>query len=54
MITYKTIIEVLVDGKKTGEIRETDGGFHYVPNGGLKYAGETFRTLGEVKRSLES
>lgn len=55
-ITYGTTrvkISVMVDGKKTGEIRNFEGGgYWYVPNGTTE-GGEVFRQIAQVKRSLE-
>ena len=46
-------IKVKLDGKICGSIKPTSGGFHYIPKGKNKnYAGETFKTIGEVQNSL--
>lgn len=60
MITYLATsgneILVKLDGKVVGLIRSTKEGFHYQVGTGLKpkYRGETFKTVAEVKRSLEA
>ncbi len=66
MITYRktpteltfdvpeTPITVLVDGRVSGLIRETKGGFAYYPKGaGFKGRGEVYPTVDAVKHSLE-
>ncbi len=45
------IIKVKLDGKLTGEIRPTVGGFRYWPT--PKTCGHLFKTLKECKESLE-
>lgn len=58
MIKYKkdnTNIAVLLDGKIVGSIRPVAGGYRYFPRGkGEKFAGEVFKTIQQVKESLES
>lgn len=53
-ITYVSVSEtkVYVDGKLTGTIRLTPGGYQYTPKGG-KSGGEFYATLGMCKASLE-
>jgi len=54
MITYTqhdTHISVRLDGKRVGEIRKVEGGFHYKPTGAP--AGETMATVSAVRRSIE-
>ena len=56
MITYTRtpkFIVVWLDKKRVGEIQlDLDGGYFYQPDG-FSERGETFRTIPEVKRSLE-
>jgi len=61
MITYKTTIDVFLDGEFKGKIRPvsfTSGtgcgptAWRYFPKG-QKYGGEKFDTIEEVKKSLE-
>jgi len=46
---------VQLDNKTVGTIKPTQGGYAYFPKGSgrNRTQGETFRTVGEVKRSLE-
>jgi hypothetical protein len=62
MIEYREVeglrgswrIEVRLDGKLTGTIRLAEGGFRYFPKGSKRgHAGELFKTVREVQRSLE-
>ncbi|MNY42624.1 hypothetical protein D3C86_1775340 [compost metagenome] len=56
MISYKkdrSCTLVILDKKVVGRIIVKDGGFCYQPIGS-KYSGEVFRTVSEVKKSLES
>lgn len=52
MITYETIIEVYLDGKKVGVIKEKNKRFTYYPKGDKK-GGTNFLSLEECKKSLE-
>jgi len=52
MITYVTKIDVLLDGKKVGEIRPSFSGFAYFPKRD-KIGGQVYKTVEEVKFSLE-
>ena len=57
MITYKDsndgTISVYLDGKLVGKIHEHARGFRYYPTG-AKTGGDIYKTIAEVKRSLES
>ena len=57
MITYEWIRgdlqAVFVDGKRVGKIiRSTDGMFYYQPKGS-NLRGDKYKTIEEVKKSLE-
>ena len=49
----KKHLQVCLDGKICGEIREVTGGYQYFPKGS-KVGGDVYPTLEEVKHSLES
>lgn len=54
-VTYgkpRVKISVLVDGKKSGEIRSNADGYWYVPTGQTE-GGEIFNQIARVKSSLE-
>jgi hypothetical protein len=55
MLTYENFtggVRVLLNGKRTGEIRAAPGGgYRYQPKGS-KVFGDTFATIEEVKASL--
>ena len=54
MITYENVINVRLDGKTIGTIKEVDGGYQYYPKGhGKSWAGDVYPTIKEVKDSLE-
>lgn len=62
MITYEEYsttrgkwgIRVKLNGKRMGSIKLVEGGFRYFPKGSKKgFAGELFKTVREVQRSLE-
>jgi len=61
MITYEDYnhrgrheTRVRLDGKFVGTIKLVEGGFRYFPKGvGKGMAGELFKTVREVQRSLE-
>lgn len=57
MITYfwksNNVIQVKLDGRIIGTIKPKDGGFAYYPKG-WKESGDVFKTISEVKRSIES
>lgn len=51
-LSYSTIIEVRLDGKLIGHIREVAGGWAYFPRRG-KLHGDKYATLAACKLSLE-
>lgn len=58
MIAYKTPysgvpISVSLDNKIIGLIKQVEGGYQYFPKG-KKIGGEIFKTVREVKNSLEN
>lgn len=58
MITYVqsslTLVMVKLEGKHVGNILPfPSGGFQYVPLGSRNVAGAVFKTIAEVKHSLE-
>ena len=57
MITYEWVRgdlqAVFIDGKRVGKIvRSFDGMFYYLPKGATK-GGDKYKTIEEVKKSLE-
>lgn len=48
-----TNIQVKLNGKIIGNIKQKDHGFQYVVKGG-KYVGEVFATIKQVKESIEA
>lgn len=55
MITYTTkptVVEVRVEGRLFGHIKQVPGGYQYFPLG-QKTGGGVFKTLTEVKSCLE-
>lgn len=68
MITYKVVegmcngrfnrqLGVFLDGKRIGTIKRDAGGFGYFyqpKSTRMKLAGDVFKTIDEVKRSLEA
>jgi len=51
MITYKPIIEVYLNNRYVGDIRQCIEGYYYKPIGSKKI-GKVFKTVEEVKESL--
>ena len=51
MVEFDTIVNVKIDGKQVGQIRQFDKGFGYVPKG-RKKPDEVFATLGICKHFL--
>jgi hypothetical protein len=50
-LTFKTNVDVFLDGKKIGTIKEVKDGFQFYPNG-QKIGGAVFPTLQACKNSL--
>ncbi len=63
-ITYRIVgdmsrsngrIQVLIAGKRVGDIHQVvDGGYRYFPKGSNVAGGKVFKTVNEVKASLEA
>jgi hypothetical protein len=52
-ITYLINVQVKLDGKVIGTIKQNKQGFAYHPKGNSKHCGETFATIEQVKKTLE-
>ena len=52
-IYYRNNVDVYLDGKHVGVIKQEEGGYRYYP-GKSKRGGELFTTIQQVRNSLES